>query len=1037
MGGAALALALVFGSAAVSPAQNAPAQKKGNKSAAPAAAPAATAAAPQKMDEEYTKLIHEYLQDPRITTELVDHMPASDTVPSPLKFLGRIPGKPGELTYARDIERYYEALAKASPRCKLWTIGKSEEGRDILLLAISDEATIKDLDKYKAMLAQLGDPRKVTEEQARQVIKTAKPIYWINSGIHSPETGGPEMLIELAYRLLIEETPFIQNIRNNAIVFITPVLEVDGRERVVDAYYYSKNHPGVNRNTLMMYWGKYVQHDDNRDGMGQYLQMTKAFTKGMVEWHPTILHDLHEAQSYLYISTGTGPYNRSLDPIAINEWWLLGETELMEMTKRGVPGVFTYGYYDGWVPTYLFWIALTHNSFGRFYEVQSYGPDVQNNLQLGANATSREWYRPNPPLPSIKWGPRNNTNIQESAILIALNKVAKDRELYLENYYLKNKRAIDFGKTGRDANDQPTPNGWVVPANQYRKADAADLVNELRQQGAEVHTATASFKAGNVDVQPGDYVIRADQPYRTLIEMYTSIENYPTANPRPYDDTGWTMQYMRDVKLIPVYDKGLLDQPMTPLTKDAVAPGGIDGAGGVIVVEHTSDNNLMLFRMQNKDAKMLIAEDDFEAAGHKFRAGAFILPNADRGRIEASLKSLGLSGWAMASPPTVKTHEQTLPRIGYIHSWSRTQDEGWVRAALDYYHVPYDYIGDNKVRAGNLRAKYHVIVYPHTGGNAQSVIAGVSGNQPIPYKKTDATQSFGTPDESDDIRGGLGWDGLEALGKFVEDGGTLITEGSTSTMMAEYDLASGVTVEHPESLFARGSILRGVFADLKSPLAYGYDGKDLPVYFNQDPVFNVAGGGGGFGFGGGGGRGGAGGRGINGGDGQNITPNVTPIHVSPLDSESAPPATANIGGGGRGRGRGGRGGGAGAPAGGGAAAPDAAAARGGFGGGGGRGRGGRGGGAVSAARVVLRFPANENDMLLSGTLAGGESIQNRALAIDVSLGKGHMVLFALRPFWRWQTQGTYFLAFNAILNWDHLDAGKAAPAAENTMPGQQ
>ncbi len=112
----------------------------------------------------------------------------------------------------------------------------------------------------------------------------------------------------------------------------------------------------------------------------------------MLEWHPTVLHDLHEAQSYLYVSTGTGPYNVSLDPIAIDEWWLLGETEMMEMAKRGVPGVFTYGFYDGWVPNYLFWIALTHNSFGRFYEVQSYGPDINAESAAAATATSREWY---------------------------------------------------------------------------------------------------------------------------------------------------------------------------------------------------------------------------------------------------------------------------------------------------------------------------------------------------------------------------------------------------------------------------------------------------------------------------------------------------------------------------------------------------------------------------------------------------------------------------------------------------------------------
>ena len=209
------------------------------------AAPAATPAAKDRRGIH--KLIKEYLQDPRITTELVDHMPASDTVPSPLKFLGRIPGKPGELTYAKDIYRYYEALAKASPRAKFWKIGKTEEGRDQVILAIADEATIKDLDKYKDMLAKLGDPRKITDEQARELIKTGKPIYWASSGIHSPETGGPEMLIELAYRLIVEETPFIQAIRNNVITFITPVIEVDGREKEVDTYYYGKKHRQASR----------------------------------------------------------------------------------------------------------------------------------------------------------------------------------------------------------------------------------------------------------------------------------------------------------------------------------------------------------------------------------------------------------------------------------------------------------------------------------------------------------------------------------------------------------------------------------------------------------------------------------------------------------------------------------------------------------------------------------------------------------------------------------------------------------------------
>jgi len=993
LGSALLSLALVSGPAFGQ-------AKKGK----PASAPAAPA--PQKIDEEYTKLIKEYLQDPRITTELVDHMPASDTVPSPLKFLGRIPGKPGELTYAKDIYRYYEALAKASPRAKFWKIGTTEEGRDQVILAIADEATIKNLDKYKDILAKLGDPRQLTGDQARELIKVGKPLYWANSGIHSPETGGPEMLIELAYRLIVEETPFIQTIRNNSITFITPVLEVDGREREVDTYYYNKR---TGQRLPLMYWGKYVQHDNNRDGMGQYLKITRNFTKGVLEWHPTILHDLHEAQSYLYVSTGTGPYNTALDAIAIDEWWLLGQTEVMEMAKRGVPGVFTYGFYDGWVPNYLFWIAITHNSFGRFYEVQSYGPDVNPNLTLGATQTSREWYRPNPPLPSIAWGPRNNTNIQESALLIAMNKVAKDHELYLENYWLKNQRAIDKGRNGPDF-------AWVVPAAQRRKADAADLVNELRRQGIEIHTSGAAFKIGNVDVAAGDYVIRGDQPYHTLLDMYFGVQNYPVANPRPYDDTGWTMQYMRNVKLHKIADKSIFEKPMTLLASDAKASGGVAGEGGTLVVEHTSDNNLMTFRFKNKDIKMLVAEEDFDLNGRKLRAGALIIPNADRAALEPQLKDLGLSAWAVAAAPPVKTHALTIPRIGYIHSWSRTQDEGWVRAALDYYSVPYTYFADQKLKEGNLRSKYDVIVFPHVGGTSASMINGIAmtGTAPIPYKKTEQTPNLGGVDETDDIRGGMGFEGLQELARFVQQGGTLITEGGTSALMAEYNLAGGVTVEHPAELFARGSILRGVFSDLKSPIAYGYDGKDLPVYFNQDPVLNAAAaGGGGFGGfgGGGGGRGGAGAAGaINGGQGQNVTPNAVPIHTSPLDPSDAPAATA--------------------------AAPATGGGRGGRGAGGGGGRGAFGADTGPRPRVVLQFPANANDMLLSGTLGGGEAIANRALVVDMPIGAGHVVMFALRPFWRWQTQGTYFLAFNAILNWDHLDAGKPAAAPGAAATGQ-
>ena len=101
-------------------------------------------------------------------------------------------------------------------------------------------------------------------------------------------------------------------------------------------------------------------------------------------------------------------------------------------------------------------------------------------------------------------------------------------------------------------------------------------------------------------------------------------------------------------------------------------------------------------------------------------------------------------------------------------------------------------------------------------------------------------------------RGGMGIEGLMALYEFVKAGGTLIVEGATSTIFPEYNLTTGITVEEPDSLFARGSVYRGVVTDRRSPIGYGFNAQ-VPVYFSQAPVLAVQGAGGGFGgFGGGG-----------------------------------------------------------------------------------------------------------------------------------------------------------------------------------------
>ena len=181
--------------------------------------------------------IARFTTEPRFLSPWVAYVPASDTVPSPTKRLGHLVGAPGELTHAGAIQAYVRALAAASPRVHVETIGRTEEGRDIVLVAIADEAGIRDLARLKGATAALADPRRTSPQQAETIIATARPIYYFNCGLHADETGSGEMCMELAYRLAVSEQPMIRGIRERVLVLINPIAEPDGRDKVADWFY--------------------------------------------------------------------------------------------------------------------------------------------------------------------------------------------------------------------------------------------------------------------------------------------------------------------------------------------------------------------------------------------------------------------------------------------------------------------------------------------------------------------------------------------------------------------------------------------------------------------------------------------------------------------------------------------------------------------------------------------------------------------------------------------------------------------------------
>src|SRR5580698_6046442 len=176
----------------------------------------------QPQDEEFAKLVKQWTTMPEFLSPLVDHLPKAAGIPSPKDVLGYYPGMPKKLTHVADLNRYYRALAGASKRVKVFSVGSTDEGRECLVTAISDEDTIRNLDTYKGYLAKLADPRGLSAAEAHRIIGLAKPVYMFTGGLHSAETGPPEMLMELAYRLAVEESPLFDQIRRNVIVMITP-----------------------------------------------------------------------------------------------------------------------------------------------------------------------------------------------------------------------------------------------------------------------------------------------------------------------------------------------------------------------------------------------------------------------------------------------------------------------------------------------------------------------------------------------------------------------------------------------------------------------------------------------------------------------------------------------------------------------------------------------------------------------------------------------------------------------------------------------
>lgn len=984
----------------------------------------------QAVDEAYTAKIKKYTTEPFFTSPLVDYLPASKSVPTPEVVLGDVAGAPGILPYAEDVYKYMRLLEKASPRVKVFSIGTTEEGREMIAVAISSPENLKNLEANRALLGKLADPRtiKMDDAEADRIVAKAVPVYYITGTIHSPETGAPTALMELAYRLAVDESAYVREVREGMITLITPVVEVDGRDRMVDIYKWHLAHP-KDFYPPLIYWGKYVVHDNNRDAMGVTLKLTENVLNTYVGWKAQVLHDLHESVPYLYDNTiGDGPYNAWVDPILTNEWQMIGWRNVADMEKFGMPGVFAHGDFDTWSPGYLMFIAAMHNGISRLYETFGNGGADTQTRTLQPEEYSRTWYRSDPPLAKALWSQRDNNNYEETGLLTSLHYFNENKRLFLKNFYLKAKRSIA----------KPTTEGpvaYVLPGDEARPELQAELLEVMKKQDVEISRATTAFtvslpakkaekkKAGAKDDKDkkdsgdkaakekeekekaptsrtfpaGSYVIRMDQPYSRIADALLDYQYWSPEDPQktPYDDTGWTFGELFGVQVVRVTDASVLNAKMERVSE--VRPKGeVSGAGTVFAVSSSGEPKGATLRYELRDANIQAAEEEFESGGKKFRRGTFVVQGVSREALAKALADTGLQATALGAVPSVKLHAVRAARIAYVHTWLSTQMEGWWRLALDDLKIPYDYISTQTLgTTEDLRAKYDVILFPPVGyeAGASSIVNGLPttyGNA-LPWKNTPETPNLvGKNDATDDMRPGMGWQGLARLQEFVEKGGVLLTATDTSSFAMETGMVPGMSAHHSEKMKIVGSVVGLRMVDGASPIAYGYDEK-VSAYCDNGPIFSLSS------FANARGRRKLGeetharatGRGT--ADDEDFivgrAAGAAPEEEAKSELWEAPPVTdeqkisywSNF-----------------------RIIP-----------------------AGNRPRVILRY-ADTKELLISGLVDDGGEIAQHPAVVDAPSGKGHVILFSINPIYRGETRGTYSLVLNAILNFDSLDTGKVA-----------
>ena len=800
---------------------------------------------------------------------------------SPKEHFGFDIGDDYQLATNTQTEAYFKKLA-ASDRVEFVEIGKTEEGRSQYMLILSSPENLKKLNRYKEISQKLAHAEGLTELEARALANEGKAVVWIDGGLHATETLGIHQLIETAWQLTSRNDSETMGILDNTIILMTHA-NPDGQELVSNWYMREKDPAKRVLQGLPRLYEKYAGHDNNRDFFMLNLKETQNIAKQLfIEWLPQIMYNHHQAGPAGSVVAGApyrDPFNYVFDPIIMTSIDALGAAMNNRLNAENKPG-YTQKYgsvFSTWYNGGLRTTTYFHNIIGLLTETvggptPSEIPLVPQRLIPNGGTTY--------PITPQKWHFRQSIDYSVSMNYAVLNYAQRYRDELLYNIYRMGKNSIDRGskdywalspkkidaitlafqkesKMARTPTQLPSryydsvmldksrrdPRGYILSADQDDFPTAIKFVNALIKTGILVHKATENFAVAGKNYPKGSYIIKTNQAFRPhVIDMFEPQDHpndfkYEGGPPvAPYDAAGWTLAYLMAVdfdRILDDFQGPFQTIPYGEMQRPEIKT--LASSSGYYINAQSND----AFRAVNE---LLNAGQTVSRISTGSDIGDFFIPATEKSRniLKNQITGPGLEVRSASTAPKNTTKIAGL-RIALWDTYGGSMSSGWVRFLMEQYNFNASILYPQEIDAGNLNAKYDVIIFV-TG--AIPTYSAQATNMPV---TTSTTENI--PEEYRKQTGRISADkSVPQLKKFMENGGKLVTIGSSTNIAYHLGLPvrnhlveigeNGKDVKLPaEKYYVPGSVMR-VSVNNTMPAAWGMP-EHADVYFDNSPVFRV------------------------------------------------------------------------------------------------------------------------------------------------------------------------------------------------------